>query len=104
MSAAVLAPALTVAQARRAAADRLRESGFDTPDLDAYIVESGDPNGPYGAKEAGEGPLHPAIPAIANAIHDACGIRIRQLPFYPQRILRLLRERDARRAGKERVA
>src|SRR5437763_11466457 len=72
-------------------------TSLDTPDLDAYIVESGDPNGPYGAKEAGEGPLHPAIPAIANAIHDACGIRIRQLPFYPQRILRLLRERDARR-------
>ena len=55
-------------------------------------------------KEAGEGPLHPAIPAIANALHDACGIRIRQLPFYPQRILRLLRERDARRPGSERVA
>ena len=79
-------------------------TSLDTPDLDAYIVESDDPKGPYGAKEAGEGPLHPAIPAIANAIHDACGIRIRQLPFYPQRIVRLLRERDARRAGKERVA
>jgi 4-hydroxybenzoyl-CoA reductase subunit alpha len=65
-------------------------------------VESCDPGGPYGAKEAGEGPLHPAIPAIANAIHDACGIRIRELPFYPQRILKLLRERDAR--GEERAA
>ncbi|HEY2029112.1 MAG TPA: molybdopterin cofactor-binding domain-containing protein [Myxococcales bacterium] len=69
----------------------------DTPALDAYIVESNDKNGPYGAKEAGEGPLHPAIPAIANAIYDACGIRIRELPFYPQRVLKLLRERDARR-------
>ena len=68
---------------------------------DAYIVESADPTGPYGAKEAGEGPLHPAIPAIANAIHDACGIRIRELPFYPQRVLKLLRER---RQSEERVA
>ena len=75
---------------------------LDTPDLDSYIVESNDPGGPYGAKEAGEGPLHPAIPAIANAIHDACGIRIRELPFYPQRILKLLRERDRR--GEERAA
>ena len=77
-------------------------TSLDTPDLDSYIVESNDPAGPYGAKEAGEGPLHPAIPAIANAIHDACGIRIRELPFYPQRILKLLRERDAR--GEERAA
>jgi CO/xanthine dehydrogenase Mo-binding subunit len=77
-------------------------TSLDTPDLDSYIVESNDPGGPYGAKEAGEGPLHPAIPAIANAIHDACGIRIRELPFYPQRILNLLRERDRR--GEERVA
>jgi CO/xanthine dehydrogenase Mo-binding subunit len=77
-------------------------TSLDTPDLDSYIVESNDPTGPYGAKEAGEGPLHPAIPAIANAIHDACGIRIRELPFYPQRVLKLLRERDAR--GEERAA
>jgi len=78
-------------------------TSLDTPDLESYIVESNDPGGPYGAKEAGEGPLHPAIPAIANAIHDACGIRIRELPFYPQRILKLLRQRDATRAG-ERAA
>ena len=77
-------------------------TSLDTPDLESYIVESNDPTGPYGAKEAGEGPLHPAIPAIANAIHDACGIRIRELPFYPQRILKLLREQKA--SARERVA
>ncbi len=71
-------------------------TSLDTPDLESYIVESNDPAGPYGAKEAGEGPLHPAIPAIANAIHDACGIRIRELPFYPQRVLKLLRARAGR--------
>jgi CO/xanthine dehydrogenase Mo-binding subunit len=75
-------------------------TSMDTPDLESYIVESNDPAGPYGAKEAGEGPLHPAIPAIANALHDACGIRIRELPFYPQRVLKLLRERrDKERAA-----
>ena len=68
-------------------------TSLDTPLIDAHIVESHDANGPYGAKEAGEGPLHPAIPAIANAIHDACGIRIRELPFYPQRVLQLLKDR-----------
>ena len=73
-------------------------TSLDTPLLDAQIVESNDPNGPYGAKEAGEGPLHPAIPAIANAIHDACQIRLRTLPFYPQRVLQLLHERDSQRA------
>jgi CO/xanthine dehydrogenase Mo-binding subunit len=75
-------------------------TSLDTPDLESFIVESNDPGGPYGAKEAGEGPLHPAIPAIANALHDACGIRIRELPFYPQRVLKLLRERrDKERAA-----
>jgi CO/xanthine dehydrogenase Mo-binding subunit len=67
-------------------------TSLDTPLIESRIVESNDPNGPYGAKEAGEGPLHPAIPAIANAIYDAVGIRIRELPFYPARVLKLLRE------------
>ncbi|MFT7678167.1 MAG: 4-hydroxybenzoyl-CoA reductase subunit alpha [Planctomycetota bacterium] len=64
----------------------------DTPDIHAMIVESIDPEGPYGAKEAGEGPLHSAIPALANAIYDACGIRLRHLPFTPAKVLAALRE------------
>jgi CO/xanthine dehydrogenase Mo-binding subunit len=63
----------------------------DTPELCALIVESFDPEGPYGAKEAGEGPLHPSIPAIANAVFDAVGVRLRSLPFTPDRVWRLLR-------------
>ncbi len=70
---------------------------LDTPDLQALVVESIDPNGPYGAKEAGEGPLHPAIPAISNAVWRAVGIRLTELPFTPAKVLRLLRERDAQR-------
>jgi 4-hydroxybenzoyl-CoA reductase alpha subunit len=63
---------------------------LDVPELEALVVESMDPEGPYGAKEVGEGPLHPSIPAIANAIHDAVGIRMDSLPFTPPRVLRAL--------------
>jgi len=62
----------------------------DTPDLEALIVESIDPEGPYGAKEAGEGPLHPSIPAIANAIYDAIGVRMDRLPFSPANVWRAI--------------
>jgi len=63
----------------------------ETPDILAQIIETIDPGGPYGAKEAGEGPLHPIIPAIANAIYDAVGIRLRQIPFTPDRVRAALR-------------
>ncbi|QDU68551.1 xanthine dehydrogenase family protein molybdopterin-binding subunit [Engelhardtia mirabilis] len=70
-------------------------TSVDTPELHALIVESLDPEGPYGAKEAGEGPLHPSIPAISNAVFDAVGIRLRHLPFTPGKVLAALRERRA---------
>lgn len=70
-------------------------TSLDTPDIEAHMVESIDPEGPYGAKEAGEGPLHSTIPAIANAIHDAVGIRLRTLPFHPSKVLRALAEQQA---------
>ena len=62
-------------------------TSVDTPDIEALIVESIDPGGPYGAKEAGEGPLHPAIPALANAIRHATGAQMRIMPFTPERVL-----------------
>jgi 4-hydroxybenzoyl-CoA reductase alpha subunit len=68
---------------------------LDTPDMESLIVESLDEEGPYGAKEAGEGPLHPSIPAIANAIHDAVGVRLTRLPFRPERVLAAIAERRA---------
>jgi len=73
-------------------------TSLDTPELESFVIESVDPEGPYGAKEAGEGPLHPSIPAIANAIHDALGIRCDRLPFHPPRVLGLLHGTDARAA------
>jgi CO/xanthine dehydrogenase Mo-binding subunit len=59
----------------------------ECPDFFARIIETIDPGGPYGAKEAGEGPLHPIIPAIANAIFDAVGVRLRRIPFTPDVVL-----------------
>ena len=60
------------------------------PDVDVFIVESEDPEGPFGAKEAGEGPILPILPAVANAIHDAVGIRLRNLPMTPEKIISAL--------------
>jgi 4-hydroxybenzoyl-CoA reductase alpha subunit len=72
---------------------------LDCPAFEALIVEEGDPEGPYGAKEAGEGPLHPSLPAIANAIYDAVGIRMDRLPFTPDRVWRALREAEEAETG-----
>jgi 4-hydroxybenzoyl-CoA reductase subunit alpha len=63
----------------------------DTPYIETNIIETNDPEGPFGAKECGEGALHPIIPAIANAIYDAVGVRITKLPIMPEDILKALR-------------
>ncbi|MEZ4253677.1 MAG: molybdopterin cofactor-binding domain-containing protein, partial [Polyangiales bacterium] len=62
-------------------------TAMDTPTIEAIVIEAPDARGPYGAKEAGEGPLHSSIPAVANAIFDAVGIRLDSLPFTPPRVL-----------------
>jgi len=67
----------------------------DTPDIVSIIVESNDKEGPMGAKEAGEGPQLATVPAIANAIHDACGVWLNEAPFTPDKVLKAL-ERKAR--------
>ncbi|MBZ5523507.1 MAG: molybdopterin-dependent oxidoreductase [Acidobacteriia bacterium] len=66
-------------------------SSEESPDIEAIIVESIDPEGPFGAKEASEGSLAATIPAIANAIYDAVGVRMRESPFTPERVLSALR-------------
>ena len=73
-------------------------TSLDTPELESLIIESLDPEGPYGAKEAGEGPLHPSIPAIANAIYDATGARMNAMPFSPPNVWRALQAGGARQA------
>ncbi len=67
-------------------------TSVETPEIECFVVESKDPNGPYGAKEAGEGPLHPVLPAIANAVYDAVGVRLDRLPFHPAVVHAALRE------------
>jgi CO/xanthine dehydrogenase Mo-binding subunit len=63
------------------------------PVIDSIAVEVPDPNGPYGAKGIGESALIPVAPAIANAIYDACGARIKDLPIKPEKIFLALEEK-----------
>jgi 4-hydroxybenzoyl-CoA reductase subunit alpha len=70
---------------------------LETPEIHTMLVETDDPEGPFGAKEAGQGPLLPVIPAIANAVYDAVGVRIDEVPITPEKILRAL---DLARQGK----
>ena len=63
---------------------------LEMPRIDTFLVETLDPEGPYGAKEAGQGPLLPVVPAIALAVHDALGVWIEQTPITPQRVLKAL--------------
>jgi 4-hydroxybenzoyl-CoA reductase subunit alpha len=66
-------------------------SSVESPEVEPIIVESIDPEGPFGAKECSEGSLAATIPAIANAIYDAVGIRLHECPFTPERVLAALR-------------
>jgi 4-hydroxybenzoyl-CoA reductase subunit alpha len=66
-------------------------SSVESPEVEPMIVESIDPEGPFGAKECSEGSLAATIPAIGNAIYDAVGIRLHESPFTPERVLAALR-------------
>ncbi|HEU4368094.1 MAG TPA: molybdopterin cofactor-binding domain-containing protein [Methylomirabilota bacterium] len=70
---------------------------LETPEIHTFLVETDDPEGPFGAKEAGQGPLLPVIPAIANAVYHAVGVRIDQVPITPDVVLRGL---ELKRQGK----
>jgi 4-hydroxybenzoyl-CoA reductase alpha subunit len=67
-------------------------------DVKTILVEDPDPNGPFGAKEVGQGPLLPVPPAVVNAIYDAVGVRIDEVPASPEKILTAIR---AKRQGKD---
>jgi 4-hydroxybenzoyl-CoA reductase subunit alpha len=69
----------------------------DSPPIDVQIVESNDPLGPFGAKEAGEGSLAGFLPALTNAVADAIGLRVSELPVTPDRVYHELEQ--IRRAG-----
>ncbi|MEP6820494.1 MAG: molybdopterin cofactor-binding domain-containing protein, partial [bacterium] len=69
-------------------------------DVKTYLIEDPDPNGPYGAKEVGQGPLLPVPPAVANAVYDAVGVRIDEVPITPEKVLKALRDRAKGRDGR----
>jgi len=80
-------------------ADYRMPTALDMPPIDAVVVESNEPNGPFGAKEVGEGGIMPTIPAILCAIRDATGVVIDELPASPERIVAgLRRARDKHHA------
>ena len=62
-------------------------------DVVTYIVEHPDRNGPFGAKEAGQGPLLPVMPAVANAVYDAVQVRVDEVPITPEKVLKALRRK-----------
>jgi CO/xanthine dehydrogenase Mo-binding subunit len=62
--------------------------------MNTEIVDSYDPESPFGAKESGEGPIQPVIPAILNAIYDAIGVRFTELPVTPENVLTALKKKE----------
>jgi 4-hydroxybenzoyl-CoA reductase subunit alpha len=72
-------------------------TSLDMPEVITELVEEPDPEGPYGAKEVGQGPLLPIIPAVANAVYDAVGVRVDESPMTPGKIMKALAEKKAGR-------
>ena len=73
---------------------------FEMCDVETILVHDPDPRGPFGAKEAGQGPLLPVMPAVANAIYDAVGVRIDEVPCSPHKVLKALKEKMKGGAGR----
>jgi 4-hydroxybenzoyl-CoA reductase subunit alpha len=73
-------------------------SALEMPEVVSYVVEDHDKNGPFGAKEVGQGPLLPMMPAVANAIYDAVGVRVDEIPVSFEKVFAAL---QAKKEGKE---
>jgi 4-hydroxybenzoyl-CoA reductase subunit alpha len=69
-------------------------------DVKTILIEDPDPNGPFGAKEVGQGPLLPVPPAVANAIYDAVGVRIDEVPATPEKVLTAIRAKAQGKDGR----
>jgi len=69
-------------------------------DVVTYVVEDPDPNGPFGAKECGQGPLLPVPPAVANAVYDAVGVRVDEVPITSEKVFKALRRKEKGEAGR----
>ena len=75
-------------------------SSVDMPEVETFLIEDPAAQGPFGAKEVGQGPLLPIPPAVANAVHDALGVRIDEVPITPDKVLEALKA-PSRRFGPE---
>ena len=71
-------------------------TALEAPVMHTYLVETIDREGPFGAKEAGQGPLLPVIPAVANAVYNALGVRIDEIPITPEKVLKAMSDRSKR--------
>lgn len=67
---------------------------LETPRLTADFIETNDPHGPYGAKSLGEPPIISVLPAVANAVHHAVGLRLTDAPFTPEKVIKALKNKD----------
>jgi 4-hydroxybenzoyl-CoA reductase subunit alpha len=72
-------------------------TSLDMANVESIIVESNEPNGPFGAKEVGEGAIMPTIPAILNAVYDATGVRLFELPLTPERVYKALKAQSQKK-------
>jgi 4-hydroxybenzoyl-CoA reductase alpha subunit len=73
---------------------------LDVPEIETFIIETLDPEGPYGAKEAGQGPLLPVIPAVNAAVFDALGVWIDETPVTPEKVVEALRRKQKGEAAR----
>lgn len=73
-------------------------TALDCPPMDVFLVEEAHPQGPYGAKGLGEMAVAPTAPAIANAVFNACGVRIKDLPLKPAKVLKALLKKEQQTA------
>lgn len=72
---------------------------LEMPEVTTYLIEDPDEKGPFGAKEVGQGPLLPIMPAVANAIYDAVGVRVDQVPIHPHMVLSALQAKAKGKAA-----
>lgn len=75
-------------------------TSHEMPPVETFIIRDPDPNGPFGAKEVGQGPLLPIMPAVANAVFDAVGVRVDEIPVTPDKVLKALQSKDKRHGPK----
>jgi 4-hydroxybenzoyl-CoA reductase subunit alpha len=75
---------------------------LDMPDTKIIEIDTYEPEGPFGAKEAGEGLTNPTAAAIANAVRNAVGVTVTDLPITPEKILKAIKEKEKqKKSGKK---